>query len=118
MASVQKSGRDIARRLPLTAFAALNAIGVSVASAIVMFRPHWWAIGLFAIAVAGAALWGIAERALTDLEFRGLPSGAREYGPYAVLGEVARILTIVTAIMFALFGPGVWIFGQIGVGGG
>ncbi|MEP6904809.1 MAG: hypothetical protein ABI875_01925 [Gemmatimonadales bacterium] len=118
MKSRQKSGRDLARSLPLTAFAALNAIGVIAASAIVLFRPHWWAMGLFTIAVAAAALWGIAERALTDLEFRGSPSGAREYGPYAVLGEVARIVAIITAVMFALLGPGVWIFGQIGVGGG
>lgn len=118
MASVQVSGRDLARRFPLTAFAVVNAIGLIAASAIVLFRPHWWTAGLFAIGVAAAALWGIAERALTDLEFRDLPSGAREYGPYAVLGEVARIVAIVTAVIFALFGPGVWIFGQIGVGGG
>ena len=75
-------------------------------------------MGFFTIAVAAAGLWGIAERALIDLEFRGLPPDAREYGPYTVLGELARILAIITAITFALFGPGVWIFGQIGVGSG
>jgi hypothetical protein len=76
------------------------------------------ATGFLAAAVAAAGLWGIAERALMDLEFRGFPPGAREYGPYSVLGEFARIVAIVAAIVFAVFGPGAWLFGQIGVGSG
>jgi hypothetical protein len=112
------SGSDLARSVPLAAFAALNAVGAFAASAIVLFRPHWWATGFLAAAVAAAGLWGVAERALTDLDFRGLPPEAGEYGPYMALREFARIVAIVAAIVFAFFGPGVWLFGQIGVGSG
>jgi len=118
MTTARTSGSDLARRVPLIAFAALNAIGVLATSAIAWSRPRWWATGFFAVAVAAVGLWGIAERALMDLDFRGFPPGAREYGPYTVLGELARIVAIVAAIVFAVFGPGVWIFGTIGVGGG
>ena len=118
MTSAQMSGSDLARRVPLIAFAGLDAIGVIVACAIGSLRPQWWATGFLALAVAAVGLWGIAERALMDLEFRGFPPGAREYGPYSVLGEFARIVAIVAAIVFAVFGPGAWLFGQIGVGSG
>lgn len=118
MTSAQTSGSDVARRVPLIAFAGLNAIGTLSAYAIWSLRPHWWATGFLAAAVAAVGLWGIAERALMDLEFRGFPPGAREYGPYSVLGEFARLVAIVAAIVFAVFGPGAWLFGQIGVGGG
>lgn len=70
------------------------------------------------MAIAAAGLWGIAERALVDLELRGFPSSTREYGLYTVLGEFSRIVALVAAIVFAMFGPGVWLFGQIGVGSG
>ena len=118
MTSAQTSANDLTRRVPLAAFAGLNAIGLLATTAIGWIRPHWWATGFLAAAVAAVGLWGIAERALMDLEFRGFPPGAKEYGPYSVLGELARIIAIVTAIVFAVFGPVAWFFGQIGVGGG
>ena len=118
MTRLRTSGNDLARRVPLVAFAILSAVGILATSAIVWSRPRWWATGFLASAVAAVGLWGIAERALMDLEFRGFQPGAKEYGRFTVLGEFARIVAIVAAIVFALFGPGVWIFGKIGVGGG
>lgn len=118
MTRAQMSGSDLARRVPLIVLAGLGAIGVIAAYAIGSLRPQWWATGFLGAAIAAAGLWGIAERAQMDLELRGFPSSAREYGLYVVVGEFSRIVAIVAAIVFALFGPGAWIFGQIGVGSG
>ena len=118
MPNMATSRSDLARKGSLVALAGLDAIAVLAVSAIVRFHPYWWAIGFLGVAVAAAGLWGIAERALMDLELRGFPSSAREVGQYTVLGEFSRIVAIVTAIVFAVFGPGVWLFGQIGVGSG
>jgi len=118
MTSAQTSGRDFVRRVPLTVLAGFYTIGVLAVSAIVRFHPHWWATGFLGVAIAAAGIWRIAERALMDLELRGFPSSAREFGLFTILGELSRIIAIVTAIVFALFGPGLWLFGQIGAGGG
>ncbi len=79
------------------------SIGLIGSTTILMLFPKAWMLGMLLVAATGAALWGLVDRALTEVRARPTPGG-----PVAVVYEslrwVSAAISIIAIIEFLLSG--------------
>jgi len=77
------------------------AVGLTGSTTILMVFPKAWMLGMLLVAATGAALWGLVDRALTEVRARPTPGG-----PVAVVYEslrwVAAAISIIAIVEFML----------------
>jgi hypothetical protein len=79
------------------------SIGLIGSTTILMLFPKAWMLGMLLIAATGAALWGLVDRALTEVRARPTPGGSVAI-VYESLRWVAAAISIIAIIEFMLSG--------------